>query len=128
MADRAPLDDVEFVAALAGLRPRAAGLDRDELFYRAGRASGVSPSGHRQWRRRMTTAAGWIAAAVFCELWYSRPAVTVVETQAAPIPAGTRMVAQSVVPEMRVVDQNKQPDDAQPTQSGPPLARPMPPY
>jgi len=38
------------------------------------------------------------------------------------------MVAQSVVPEMRVVDQNKQPDDAQPTQSGPPLARPMPPY
>ena len=107
MAERSPLDDVELAAALVALRPRAAGLDRDELFYRAGRASAASPSGRRQWRRQITAAAGWIMAAVFCGLWFSRPAVvTVVETQRTPMPSATTVVEQPIASEMPAVEQH----------------------
>jgi hypothetical protein len=113
MAERTPLDAAELAAALMALRPRAAGLDRDELFYRAGRASVASPSGRRLWRRRMPAAAGWIAAAVFCGLWCNRPAVmSVVETQPAPMPSATTVVEQPIASEMSVVDHHGRADQS----------------
>jgi len=123
MADQTTLDNAEFAAALAALRPRAASLDRDELFYRAGRVSGAPGTGRHLWRRLVVTAAGWITAAVFSGLWYVRPAVvTVVEAPSAPPPVDMRVVERPPVPEMPVVDQQEQPDHTQPSHPGRSLA------
>lgn len=77
MAERKHLNDAEFEAGLARMRPRSSQLSRDHVMYLAGRAS-LENTSRRRWLRTSATAAGWLLAVGFCALWLRQPEPVVV--------------------------------------------------
>ncbi len=86
-----------FESRLAGVRPAAAGIDRDRMLFEAGRAAGLSGAKRARWVWGAGTFGGWAAAAcVALVLWPHAPKATPGNSSEARGPGGDVGAPQNV--------------------------------
>lgn len=94
--------DAGLEAALLGLKPRPATVNRDAVLFAAGRAAGIAEQRRQQRRLVASTAAGWLAAVAVGGAWLGAGGVSpgdrvIVEARPDEFPVAVQPVGREPV-------------------------------